>query len=210
MNPAGDNLLRRFDRTGLLLLVVRLVLAATFISMGANKIADPVLFLKSIRLYGLLPDTPGVYLNTTAILIPWLEVVAGTALLLGLNVRGASLGIVIMLSLFTPAILLHTAEIMRETGKAFTEVAFDCGCGTGVEIIWRKTLMNAGLLLLALTALFSGSRRFCATMWFERRKANSRFCHLCGYAVRGVPRVGLCRQCAEPPTLPNAVAEGAS
>lgn len=209
MAPSNDNLLRRFDQSGFLLAIVRAVLGGTFVWMGAHKIDDPISFLKSIRLYGMMPDTPGIYLNVTAIVVPWIEVVAGTALLLGMQIRGAALAIAVMLAVFTPAVLLRSLEIIRETGQSFFQLAFDCGCGTGVEIIWRKTLMNFSLFVLAVIALCSGSRRFCAVLWFERRKPNAAFCHLCGYAVKRLSRNGLCERCSTPPSIPDTAAESA-
>jgi len=207
MASTDQPLLRRLDQSGFLLLIVRLFLGATFVWMGANKIADPISFLKSIRLYGILPETPGVYLNVMAIVVPWVEVVAGTALLLGIQVRGAALAIAIMLALFTPAVLARSREIMRETGSSFFQIAFDCGCGTGVEIIWRKTLMNVSLFGLSLAALASRTRRFCATMWFERRKPRSSYCHFCGYSTKQPTRTGLCADCTTPPSIPEAFAD---
>jgi len=208
MTSASGNFLRRFDQSGFLLLIIRLVLGGTFVWMGANKVADPIVFLKGVRLYGLLPETPGVYLNLTAIVIPWVEVVAGTALLLGVQVRGAALGIAVMLCVFTPAVFIRALEYMHEKGQSFFEVAFDCGCGTGVEIIWRKMIKNTSLFILAVMALFSHSRRFCGTMWFERRKPESPYCHFCGYEAKR-KRAGLCESCATPPSIPIAVAEPA-
>ncbi len=207
MESSHQSLFRRSDQSGYLLLIVRLLAGATFVWMGANKIADPINFLKSIRLYGILPDTPGIYLNVSAIVIPWVEVVAGTALLLGIQIRGAALAIAIMLAVFTPAVLIRTREMMHETGKSFFQIAFDCGCGTGVEIIWRKTLMNLSSFALSMIALLSRSRRFCATMWFERRRANAGYCHFCGYLLKRPAPTGLCSDCATPPSIPGSLAE---
>jgi uncharacterized membrane protein YphA (DoxX/SURF4 family) len=192
--------LRRADRTGLPLLAIRIVLGLMFVYMGANKLADPILFLKAIRQYQMLPETPGVYLNTAAVVLPWMEIFAGTALLLGLHIRGAALAIVIMLGVFTPAVYMRALEVQRETPQSFFDIQFDCGCGSGVEVIWSKLLMNTGLFVLALGALLSKSRRFCLSMPFERRGIPTRFCHFCGYAVKN-SQAGLCPACATPPMI---------
>lgn len=196
--PLG--LLRTADRTGLPLLAIRIILGATFIYMGTNKLADPIAFMKAVRQYEMLPDVPGIYLNLTAVVLPWMEVFAGTALLLGMHVRGAALAIIIMLAVFTPAVYLRALEIQREAPQSFFDIQFDCGCGTGVEVIWKKLISNTGLFLLALGALVSKSRRFCLSMFFERRGAPTRFCHFCGFAVQR-ERAGLCLSCATPPVL---------
>jgi uncharacterized membrane protein YphA (DoxX/SURF4 family) len=139
--------------------------------MGAVKIGHPIEFLKQIRLYYMLPESPAIYLNGTAIVLPWLEVICGVALVLGTSVRGAAALIAAMLAVFTPAIFLRAWQIHQTTGTPFFEVAFDCGCGAGVVITWRKLLENAGLFVLALLAILSQTRRFCLESWFDRRFA---------------------------------------
>jgi uncharacterized membrane protein YphA (DoxX/SURF4 family) len=171
-----------------------------FVYMGANKLADPIAFMKAVRQYHMLPDTPGIYLNLTAVVLPWMEVFAGTALLLGLHIRGAALALLIMLAAFTPAVYLRALEVQREVPQSFFNIKFDCGCGTGEEVIWSKLLMNVGLFFLSSLALFSQSRRYCLSMFFERRGAPTRFCHFCGYAVKRA-QAGLCTSCATPPII---------
>jgi len=167
---AKDSWLRRLDQSGVPLLLARLVLGALFIYMGAKKVGSPSDFLKQIRLYHVLPDTPAYYLNGTAIVLPWVEILCGAALILGSWLRGAALVTAGMLAVFTPAILLRALAVRAEQGTSFFEIKFDCGCGAGVVVIWKKLLENTGLFLLALLALFSRSRRFCLSGWLERRR----------------------------------------
>ena len=63
---------------------VRSSMGGLFVYLGVHKIGDPVAFLKQIHLYGLFPESPGIFLNSVAIVLPWLEVVAGAALLVGI------------------------------------------------------------------------------------------------------------------------------
>ncbi|MEK6798763.1 MAG: DoxX family protein [Planctomycetota bacterium] len=158
---SGPSELASPRRSGWLLVLIRLILAWVFIYMGSNKLGDPIAFLKGIHLYDMLPEEPAVWLNSSAIVVPWLEVMSGAALLLGVAIRGAALVIAAMLAVFTPAVLLRALEIMRETGQSFFAVKFDCGCGTGEAIIWQKTIENAALFALALAALLLRSRRCC-------------------------------------------------
>ena len=160
MAGEGRSLLRRTDDTGAPLFLIRLALGILFIGMGVVKIGDPVGFLKSIRLDEMLPETPPHFLNATAVVLPWLEVFCGTALVLGLWIRGAAACLVVMLCVFTPAILLRAITLHRTDGTPFFQIAFDCGCGSGPQIIWRKLLENAGLLVLAILALVARSRKF--------------------------------------------------
>jgi len=165
----NSSLIRRLDETGIPLLLVRLVLGGLFVWMGSNKIGHPIDFLKEIREYHALPESPAVFLNTAAIVLPWLEVVAGVALIVGVFVRGASAIFTVMLAVFTPAILIRGLQIRAEQGTPFFEIAFDCGCGAGVVVTWKKLLENSGLGLLALYGILSLSRRFCLEHWWDRR-----------------------------------------
>src|SRR3990172_10955903 len=105
---------RRLDESGIPLLIARIILAATFIYMGSMKIGAPFEFLKQVRSYQMLPETPPIYLNATAIVLPWLEIVAGVALLLGLRFQGAAAAIALMLLVFTPAILIRALQIQAD------------------------------------------------------------------------------------------------
>ena len=155
------SLIRRFDNTGVPLTLARLLIGGLFIWMGAAKVQDPVSFLKQIRLYEMLPESPSHLLNGTAILLPWLEVVCGLALIVGVYVRGAGAMIAFMLLTFTPAIFLRAWQIHTVESTPFFNIAFDCGCGAGEVIIWKKLLNNTLLFLGSLIPVFSGSRRFC-------------------------------------------------
>lgn len=201
MNSAEQSILRRLDASGVPLLLARLVLGGLFIWMGLAKISDPVAFLKVMRQYDIV--SAPLILNSTAIALPWIEVVSGLAMILGLFTRGAAATMAIMLAVFTPAILVRTFAIIGETGASFFDVQFDCGCGGGEVVIWKKTLENIGLFLLCLLALCSCSRRFSLDLFLARRRPDSGWCHLCGYAVR-MPIAGLCESCATPPLISGA------
>jgi uncharacterized membrane protein YphA (DoxX/SURF4 family) len=167
---ADKSIFRRIDESGIPLLLARLVGGGLFIYMALPKIGEPSDFLKLTRLYHIVPESPPYFLNGIAIVLPWLEIVCGAALVLGIFVRGASALIALMLAVFTPVILFRALSIHAEQGTPFLEIAFDCGCGAGVQIIWRKLLANTGLFLLSILPLLSRSRRFCLALWFERRR----------------------------------------
>jgi uncharacterized membrane protein YphA (DoxX/SURF4 family) len=171
MMPVGrHSLLRRLDAVCIPLpVVIRMFLGAYFLYAGINKAIDPVDFLRAVRTYGALPETPPYFLNATAIVLPWLEIVCGVGLVLGLLRRGAGTTIALMLCVFTPAILIRALAMMSEQGLSFFAVEFDCGCGTGHEIIWIKLLKNLGLLALALWTVLSTSRAWEPGAWLARR-----------------------------------------
>jgi len=165
----SQSLLRRADDAGWPLLIMRLVLGGVFVVMGVAKIGDPVAFLKSVRLFEMLPETPPHFLNATAVILPWLEVFCGTALILGVWIRGASACLAIMLAVFTPAIFLRALGVHHDDGTPFLDVAFDCGCGGGPVVIWKKLLENLGLLACAVLALAARSRTFTLSAALDRR-----------------------------------------
>ena len=185
MSPS-KSIIRRIDETGIALLVFRLVLGVLFVWMGWNKVADPVGFLKQIHLYDLLPESPGIFLNATAIVLPWVEIVCGVALLVGVLLRGAALTLAAMLLVFTPAIFLRALAMMADTGTPFFELSFDCGCGAGEVVTWTKLLENTLLFLTTILILLSRSRRFCLALWLDRRAPAPRTESVAAH--RAVPR----------------------
>ncbi len=164
----GVSTLRRLDRSGLPLLIARVVLGGLFVYMGTSKVSHPIEFLKQIRLYHMMPEDPPHFLTLTAIVLPWIELLTGVALILGIWLRGAALLIAVMLAVFTPAIFLRAWAIHNQTGTPFLAIQFDCGCGAGVVVTWKKLLENTGLFFLALYAMISSSRRFCLSFLFAR------------------------------------------
>ncbi len=199
---AAKSIVRRLDESSIPLpVLLRVFLGVYFIYTGYNKVLDPFVFLKGVHLYDMLPATPPHFLNGTAIVLPWLEIICGTVLVLGLFTRGAGVLIAGMLCVFTPAIFLRALSMMHEEAISFFQVAFDCGCGTGKEIIWIKLCKNTGMLLGAIVVIISRSRRFSLTMLFDRLRATARYCRRCGYPLRGSPNK-LCESCTESPAIP--------
>jgi len=202
-HESRESVFRKLDASGVPLLMMRIVIGVMFLWMGIEKLGHPIEFLKQIHLYAMLPEEPAFFLNATAIVLPWLEVFCGVALIVGIWVRGAAAMIALMLAVFTPAILLRALAIQSADGTPFFEIAFDCGCGSGVVVTWKKLLTNSTLFLVTLIGVFSQSRRFCLSMWFARRSPVAEFCHLCGYSVREAT-AGLCEKCATPPVLDSS------
>lgn len=154
--------IRKLDATGFPLLLARLVVGFTFLYYGAQKIADPIAFLKSIEAYKLLPAEPSWIINGIAMLLPWTEVLCAGALLSGVKLRSAALLTSAMLVVFTPAIYLLGVSLIgtKPEFQSLCDVIADCGCGSGAIPVCPKLATNCGLLLLSLWALLSRSTRF--------------------------------------------------
>lgn len=82
-------------------LVVRLYLGGVFLAACTHKIAHPEVFALDVATYQFLPLWS---VNLFAIVVPWLELVAGAALILGLRVRAAALLVVGMMISFMIAL----------------------------------------------------------------------------------------------------------
>ena len=140
--------------------LARWLVGGLFIYMGLNKALHPVEFLKLVRAYEMVGN-PFV-LNSIAAALPWFEVFCGCLLVAGVAVRGSALIMVLMLVPFTLLILRRALGVAAAEHIPFTAVKFDCGCGTGPVVIWKKLIENSGLLLLSCWLVSSSRNRFCA------------------------------------------------
>ena len=100
-------------------LAVRWVIALLFLAAATPKIIAPQDFVLVVFRYHLLPDN---LINLAALVLPWIELVAGIALLLPAPTwrRAAALILVVLLVIFTAAIAINL-----ERG-----LDIDCGCFT--------------------------------------------------------------------------------
>lgn len=130
---------------------VRLLLGGVFLYAGYVKIIDPPGFAKNIYQYQLLPSD--LLVNASALLLPWLEVVCGAALILAPRWRrGASAWLLVMLAVFTGAVVI----------SLFRGLDISCGCMStdpnAARIGWRKVAENVGLMALAVIAYVQAGR----------------------------------------------------
>lgn len=155
----GTSLMRRIDQTHVPMLVARLVLALAFLYYGQHKIRHPIEFLEILGKYRLFPESLPILMNLTAVTLPWIEVLCGLLLLAGLRIRATALLVLLMTIAFTAAVTIRALGIHAETGKALCAIRFECGCGPGPIAFCTKLLENTGLVLLAVLAMLSTSRK---------------------------------------------------
>jgi len=126
------------------LLVFRLVLGGLFIYAGAVKASDPLDFAQSIRNYDLVGQSLSF---VAALILPWLEILAGAFLIAGVWKRGAALVISGLLVFF---IVLTVVTMIRG-------LDIDCGCFGAVDrkAGWSVILEDLAMLYLGLCALFA-------------------------------------------------------
>ena len=81
---------------------VRVIIGGLFIWASLDKIINPEAFARVIHNYRILPPYA---INIVAIVIPWLELIAGVALLIGFKYKGANILIFAMLTVFAIALI---------------------------------------------------------------------------------------------------------
>jgi putative oxidoreductase len=137
-----------------LTLASRLIIGAVFIYASVYKIIDPGLFARAIWYYHLVP---GMLINLMALILPWLELLVGLALVFGFLYRGAVVWVNIMMVVFIVAL---TATIVMG-------IDIDCGCfkasQSATEPAWNSLLFDIALLVFTLQLFLSRSKR-----WFLR------------------------------------------
>jgi uncharacterized membrane protein YphA (DoxX/SURF4 family) len=139
--------------------VARWILGCVFIYMGLSKGLHPEQFLKLVHQYELTSNP--LVLNSIAAALPWFEVFCGTLLVLGVAVRGTALVCVLMLVPFTVLVVKRGLALAAAQGVPFTAIQFDCGCGGGPQVIWRKALENSALILMACWLVAGYGRKLC-------------------------------------------------
>ena len=135
-----------------LALPARIYLGGVFLFACWSKILQPADFALSIATYQILPLS---LINLSAIILPWLELLVGLMLVLGLFTRANALLCAGMLLIFIAAI----------SSALYFDLRLSCGCFASGEAaheismvtIWRD-LAWSGAGRLSLDRLLEGKR----------------------------------------------------
>lgn len=122
-------------------LLIRLIVGFIFIYASYDKIASPGQFARVVYNYHLLP---GELVNLTALILPWVEMICGITLILGIYKKGSVMIFNMMVLVFIVAIAINI----------FRGVDLECGCFT-VSSKARSSaldLLVRDIGLLAMTA----------------------------------------------------------
>ena len=147
-------------------LIFRVILGIIFITAGLAKIADPARFLLTLRGFSIFPDTLERFL---AVSVPWLELILGLCLLLGLLTRAATLLFALLSGGFTLAIL---SVIVRG-------IEIDCGCfGLLADALklpdaadYKAVIRNIIFLGMARYIFYAKQTRFTFERYIRRTTA---------------------------------------
>ncbi len=118
-------------------LLARLILGVVFLIASVDKILNPLEFANQIENYGILFDSS---INLMALVLPWLELVIGVFLVLGIRLKTSAVLSGILLIIFIAALLIATLKGINA----------DCGCGTGGKIGWEKIIEDIALLICSI------------------------------------------------------------
>lgn len=128
---------------------MRLFLGAVFIYASYDKILNPQDFAQAVYNYQILPDAA---VNLTALVLPWLELLIGLCLIIGIWLPGATIITTGLLTIFVAALVFNLSRGLD----------VHCGCfatqtTAGPADVWtviRDLLLVAGSAGLTLYVFF--------------------------------------------------------
>ncbi len=130
--------------------VAQIAAGMIFLAAALPKIADLAAFAGSVHNFHLEPLIPVAATNILAMTIPWVELVAGLALVVGVRPRAGAVVYTALLAVFTIGVIAAMAR----------GLSFDCGCfgKAGAGPIGAKKVAE-NLVMLALGVVASVERR---------------------------------------------------
>lgn len=142
-------------------LLLRVLVGGVFVWSGIVKIAEPDSFIRSLMVYQLFPVAwSGVAVGLIAGILPWIEVGAGAALLLGYKPRTAALILAGLLCVFSGVLLVTVTR----------GIDIACGCfgSQNDPISWWHFVRNGGLFVSALCIMMQRKHRWTIMSLLER------------------------------------------
>jgi uncharacterized membrane protein YphA (DoxX/SURF4 family) len=127
-------------------LVLRLTLGIVFIAASLDKARHPLAFARAVSYYHIIPDE---MINTFALVVPWVELLAGAALVIGIASRGAALLIGGLLVVFTIALVSAIARGIDISCGCFSTTPGE-GHKVGYDLVVRDILMIVAAIPLVL------------------------------------------------------------
>ena len=127
------------------LFVLRLGMAAVFLAAAIPKITAPAAFAVAVSNYKMMPPW-GV--NTLALVLPWLELLIGVFLVIGIWRRACALAMAILMVVFIAGFASATARGLDIACGCF-EIGEHAKASSPVRVVARDlSLLAASLLLL--------------------------------------------------------------
>ncbi|HEY3323770.1 MAG TPA: MauE/DoxX family redox-associated membrane protein [Planctomycetota bacterium] len=130
-------------------LLARVGLAAFFLFAGITKVVSPEDFARSIYQFRILPD---VLINPLAVVLPWVECVAGICLLVPRWQDAAAALVALMSLVFAVAVV----------SLLWRGIRVSCGCFGGLSqspANWGHVAFDASLAIVAIWTWWRGVYR---------------------------------------------------
>jgi uncharacterized membrane protein YphA (DoxX/SURF4 family) len=132
--------LKRFLADSRTIRVSQILIGLIFAASSLAKLGDMHSFAEEVHNFKLLPIALD---HLVAMTLPWIELVAALALLLGVRARSGAIVAAFLMAVFTTGVVIAMARGLD----------IECGCfgtadGTRVGLV--KVLENSGMLALAL------------------------------------------------------------
>jgi uncharacterized membrane protein YphA (DoxX/SURF4 family) len=136
-------IIRNIVKSEYLSLILRLVMGIIFIYASMTKIPYPAEFAKNVEAYRLFPYWS---INVIAVFLPWLEMICGLFLIIGLLTRASAAVLTVLIAGFTIGL---TINVIRGS-------PISCGCfdSVGSQIGWYDVVRDIVLLLLTVQIFF--------------------------------------------------------
>jgi uncharacterized membrane protein YphA (DoxX/SURF4 family) len=137
--------MKNFLKSKYLSFLFRLILGCVFVYASFDKIAHPADFARIVYNYHFLP---GSVINLFAIILPWVELLTGMALILGLFVEAASAIIGGLLIIF----------IVGLGNAVIRGLDISCGCfstaPSSEKIVWDTIIRDLIFLVLVVQVYY--------------------------------------------------------
>ena len=137
-----------FLRQGWLHLALRLIVGGFFLYASLDKIVAPAAFARIVYQWQIVGPVAG---NLVAVILPWLEALAGLLLIAGIWKRESALLIGLMLAVFIFAAVSVMARGIDVENCGCTSVSSK-GSSVGPLLIGRNMALLASALVLAFVA----------------------------------------------------------
>jgi len=141
----------KFWHNDYLELVVRVAVGVIFIYASIDKIITPAQFARVVYNYHL---APAELVNLVAVIMPWVELICGISLILGIYKEGSLLILGFLLLVFAVSIGINL----------FRGVDLECGCFTVSSRAKSNTLTlllrDFGYMVLVAYLMINRSQRF--------------------------------------------------